>query len=227
MILYIDDGNLEKIKEIMGLYPVDGVTTNPSILFKAGKEPLKLLTQIRQYIGKNKDLYTQVVSRDAEGMLNEARRIVDILGKESTYVKFPSNAQGIKAMQMAKKENIKICATAIYTVQQGLLAAQAGADCLAVYVNRIDNLGGDGVQVAKDLQEIMSSQNLPSIVAGASFKNVKQVIELAKAGIGMAAIGVDVWQSFLKNEVVDAAVEKFISDFEELAGKDATFVTVD
>lgn len=226
MKLFIDDVNIKKIKELWDCYPIDGVTSNPSILKKNGKPPLDILKEIRQFIGPDKVLMTQVISTKAEDMQKEAEVIVKTISKKNTYVKVPTNAQGLKAIRLIKEKDrdILVCATAVYTTAQGLLAAQAGADYVAPYVNRIDNLGGDGLQVAKDIQDILNVYNLPCGISSASFKTTRQVVELAKYGIEAAAIGVDVWESFLKNEVIDAAVNVFNEDFEKLVGKGKTFL---
>lgn len=224
MKLFIDDLNLEKIKELWDLYPVDGVTSNPTILSRTGKNPLEILREVRDFIGPDKILMTQVISTKAEDMLKEAKVITDAVGREHTYVKVPTNPQGVKAVKLMKKEGYLVCATAVYTVGQGLIAAQAGADLVAPYINRIDNLGGDGLQVAKDIQDILNIYKLPTGISSASFKTTRQVVELAKYGIEAAAISLDVWESFLKNEVVDAAVDKFNSDFAVLTGEGKTFL---
>lgn len=226
MKMYIDDVRVDKIKELMDIYPIDGVTSNPTILKKGNRHPLEVLKEIRSLIGEEKDLMTQVVSTTAEGMVKEADVIINALGKKNTYVKIPTNAQGLKAIQMlkAKDPEILVCATAIYTVNQGLLAAQAGADIVAPYVNRIDNLGGDGLQVAKDIHDIIKAYDMNCGVASASFKTTKQVLEMAKYGVKAAAIGVDVWESFLKNQVVDTAIDVFNKDFEDLVGEGKTFL---
>lgn len=226
MKLYIDDVNLDKVKKLWDLYPVDGVTSNPTILKKNGEEPLETLKKIREFIGAEKELMTQVVSTLAEDMVKEAYVITKAIGKRNTYVKVPTNAQGIKAIKLLKNEDpqIQICATGIYTVAQGFLAAQAGADFVAPYINRIDNLGGDGIQVAKDIQDILNVYGLSTGISSASFKTTRQVIELAKYGIAAAAINVDVWESFLENEVVDHAIRVFNNDFESLVGKEKTFL---
>lgn len=226
MKLFIDDVDIQKVKELWDCYPVDGVTSNPSILKKNGQPPLAILREIREFIGPDKILMTQVISTKAEDMAKEAQIIIQAIGKKNTYVKVPTNAQGLKAIKLikAKDKDILICATAVYTVAQGMLAAQAGADYVAPYVNRIDNLGGDGLQVTKDIQDILNAYNLPCGISSASFKTTRQVVELAKYGVEAAAIGVDVWDSFLKNEVVDAAVDVFNNDFEKLVGKGKTFL---
>lgn len=226
MKLYIDDLNFDKIKELWDCYPVDGVTSNPTILKKSGRQPLEVLQEIRAFIGPDKDLMTQVISTDAEGMAKEAQVITKAIGKKNTYVKVPSNPQGLKAIKLIKAQDkdIQICATGVYTVAQGFLAAQAGADYVAPYVNRIDNLGGDGLQVAKDIQDILNAYNLPCGISSASFKTTRQVIELAKYGVAAAAISIEVWESFLDNEVANKAIDVFNKDFESLVGEGKTFL---
>lgn len=224
MKLFIDDLNLDKIKKLWDLYPVDGVTSNPTIISRTGEQPLEILKKVRDFIGPNKILMTQVISTKAENMVKEAKVITDAIGKEHTYVKVPTNPQGVKAIKMLKKEGYLVCATAIYTTAQGLLAAQAGADLVAPYVSRIDNLGGDGLQVTKDIQDILNAYHLPTGISSASFKTTRQVVELAKYGVEAAAISVEVWEAFMKNEVVDAAVQKFNHDFESLVGENKTFL---
>ena len=144
MKLLIDDANLDVIKDIVSLYPIDGVTTNPTILSKAGENPKERLVKIREVIGEDKDLHCQVVAESKEEMKDQARKLVSLLG-ENTYIKIPSNGEGFKAMEELSKEGIKVTATGIYTPLQGFLAAKAGAKYLAPYVNRIDNLGYDGL----------------------------------------------------------------------------------
>lgn len=223
MKLLIDDANVEAIKRISEYYPIDGVTTNPSILTKCGRYPYRVLKEIRSIIGSDAELHVQVISRKAEGMVAEAHKIVEMLGA-GTYVKIPAVPEGIKAMKKLSAEGIKITATAVYTVQQGYLAGKAGADYVAPYVNRIDNLGGDGVQVAERIQDIFVNNDMETEILAASFKNTQQVLELAEYGIGAATAAPDIIEGMLKNQIVTDAVEAFISDFENLCGKRRTML---
>ena len=150
MKLIIDDAHFDLIKKIYEYYPVDGVTTNPSILAKSGRQPFEVLKEIRSFIGEEAELHVQVVAKDADGMVDDAHRIVKELGA-NTYVKVPSIPEGFKAMKALAKENINITATAIYTPMQAYLAAKCGASYAAPYVNRIDNMGFKGIQVAKQI----------------------------------------------------------------------------
>ena len=224
MKFIIDDADIAKIKDIYNTFAVDGVTTNPSILAKSGRQPYEVLTEIREFIGPDAELHVQVIAPDAEGMVRDGHRIVEVLGK-NTYVKVPTTKEGLRAMKLLHGEGIRVTATAIYTRMQAFLAANAGADYAAPYVNRIDNLGGDGVKTAQDIHDIFRKNGLNCQVLAASFKNSQQVQELCEYGIGAATISPDVIEALIKNDSVTMAVEAFVKDFEGLCGKGVTMET--
>lgn len=221
MKLLIDDANLENIKEIYRVFAVDGVTTNPSILAKCGCQPFETLKKIRAFIGPEAQLHAQVIASSAEGMLEDARRIREELG-ENTYVKVPATKEGLAAMKALRAEGARITATAIYTQMQAYLAGKTGAHYAAPYVNRIDNLGANGVKTAKDIHDIFKNNGLQTQVLAASFKNSQQVLELCAYGIGGATISPDVIEGLIKNDSVAAAVGAFTKDFEALCGAGKT-----
>lgn len=223
MKLIIDFANLDQIKEMYAYYPVDGVTTNPSILAKEGKNPYEVLKAIREFIGGTAELHVQVVSLEAEGMVKEAHRIQEELGL-STYVKIPVTREGLKAMKTLTAEGVNITATAIYTQMQAYLAGKAGAHYAAPYVNRIDNLGADGVKVAKEIHDIFKKNGLKTEVLAASFKNSQQVLELAKYGVGASTISPDIIEGLIKLDAVTCAVAAFTKDFEGLCGEGKTML---
>lgn len=218
MKLFIDDAHIEDIKRIYEYYPVDGVTTNPSILYKTGKNPLETLKEIRAFIGPDAELFAQAVAEDAEGMVKDARFITELVGK-NTVVKIPSTPEGFKAIMALKKEGIRTCGTVVYTPMQAYLAAKAGASYVAPYVNRIDNMGYDGVKVVAEIQEILKNNNMDCEVLVASFKNSQQVMEIARMGCGSATASPSVIDAFVRNAAIDGAVNDFVSDFEKLTGR--------
>lgn len=221
MKLLIDDANLDKIKKIYEYYPVDGVTTNPSILAKSGCPPYEVLREIRSVIGPAAELHVQATAMTAEGIIGDARRIVKELG-ETTYVKIPAVPEGFKAMKTLHKEGVHLTATAIYTPMQAYLSAKAGADYTAPYVNRIDNMGYDGIAVAKSIHDIFVNNGFSTKVLAASFKNSQQVLELCKYGIGASTAACDIIENFVNNAAITAAVEVFNKDFASLVGADKT-----
>lgn len=220
MKLLIDDAHIEEIKRIYDLYPIDGVTTNPSILYKTGKDPRETLQEIRSFIGEDALLFAQAVADDAEGMVKDAHCITALTGK-NTIVKIPSVPEGFKAIRMLKKEGILTCGTVVYTPMQALLAAKAGASYVAPYVNRIDNMGYDGVRVSEEIQDIFDNNGMTCEVLAASFKNSQQILELAKYGIPAATAAPSVIDAFVKNPAIDSAVEDFVNDFKKLTGKNS------
>lgn len=226
MKLLIDDANPEKIKNILEFYPCDGVTTNPSILAKSGEKPYAVLKKIRDLIGFDAELHVQVVSEKAEDMVKEAEKIVSILG-ENTYVKVPTVPEGLKAMRLLKEEGYSITATAIYTPMQAYLAAKAGADYVAPYVNRIDNLGADGIETTMKIQNILDGNGFETQVLAASFKNSQQVQALCECGIGASTAATDIIEGLIKNPTVTAAVQAFTDDFQTLCGEGKTMVNCD
>jgi len=221
MKLLIDDADLEAIGRLWQTYPVAGVTTNPSILKKYGRPPFEILRDIRAAIGKKAELHVQAVSREADGVLAEGRRIVKELG-QGTFVKVPAVPEGFKAMKLLAAEGIHVTATAVYTPMQAYLAGMCGAAYAAPYVNRIDNMGYNGVQVAREIHDIFGKNGIPCQVLAASFKNSQQVLELCRYGVGAATIAPDVLEGLTQNPAVTAAVEAFVQDFESLTAPGAT-----
>lgn len=223
MKLLIDDANIAKIKKIYQCYPIDGVTTNPTILSRSGRNPYEVLKEIRAFIGDEADLHAQVLSRTAEDMVKEAHKMLSILGK-NTYIKIPTVPEGLKAMKILSSEGVNITATAIYTPMQAYLAAKSGADYVAPYVNRIDNLGADGIKSTKLIQDILDSNGFKTQILAASFKNSNQVQELCAYGVGASTVAPDVIENLMKNASVACAVEDFIQDFETLCGEGKTML---
>ena len=223
MRFLIDDANIDRIKELYKYYPIDGVTTNPSILAKYGKPPYEALLAIREFIGNKAQLHAQVISTTAEDMVEEGRKIERILGN-NTYIKIPTVPEGLRAMQILRGEGYHVTATAIYTPMQAYLAAKAGAEYAAPYVNRIDNLGGDGVTSTKNMHNIYVRNGMPTKILAAGFKNSQQVQELCEYGIGSLTIASDVIENLIKNANVTTAVNDFVADFESLCGKGKTML---
>ena len=222
MKLLIDDANIAKIKQIYDLFPIDGVTTNPSILAKSGRNPYEVLKEIREFIG-DAELHAQVLSRKAEDMVKEAEKMAEILGK-NTFIKVPSIPEGFKAMKILSAKGFNITATAIYTPMQAYLAAKSGADYAAPYVNRIDNLGANGIETTKMIHDIFTKNGFKTKVLAASFKNSNQVQELCAYGVGASTVAPDVIEGLVKNACVTSAVEDFIKDFEGLCGAGKTML---
>ena len=243
MKILIDNADIQEIKKAYEYFPITGVTCNPTILKRTGRNPYDVLKEIREFIGADGDLHVQVVSAKAEDMVVEAHKIQEVLGK-NTYIKIPVVREGLKAMKLLHAEGANITGTAIYNQMQGYLAGgaevypladalqdaylagMAGAAYVAPYVNRIDNLGYNGVQVAKDIHDMLKHAGLKTEVIAASFKNSQQVLELAKYGLGASTIAPDVIEGLIKVDAAVLAVDAFTRDFEELCGEGNTMLNI-
>lgn len=220
MELILDTANIEDIKDLHTHLCLDGVTTNPSIISKEGKDFENIIKEIDEIVGKDTPIHAQVISKKFEDVMEEALYISKL--RENMYVKIPVTKEGLRAIKELKKQNIKITATAIFTAHQGFLAAKAGADYVAPYVNRIDNISGDGVNVVKDLVNIINSYNLNTKVVAASFKNAQQVLDLMKVGVHSATIPADICRTMMAHPLTDWSVDKFIEDWSNTFGEGTT-----
>ncbi|MBZ9691340.1 fructose-6-phosphate aldolase [Clostridium sp. M14] len=214
MIYMIDTANIEEIKDAMEYYPLSGVTTNPTILSKENKNPISLLKEIRTIVGEETMIHAQVISLSTEGMIKDAEYLKENIGG-NLYIKIPVTKEGIKAIKILKTKGFNITATAIFTAQQGLMASVAGADYIAPYVNRIDNLSGDGVGVVGCLINMIKEYNLATKVLAASFKNVQQVYEISKLGGHSVTVGKDIFDKLIEHPMTDWSVDNFIKDWEK------------
>lgn len=224
MIYMLDTADLSAIKKAVDLYPLAGVTTNPSIIAKENRPLKSILLDIREIIGSQRMLHAQVMGKDAETMLAEAQALKGI--DADIIVKVPVTQQGIKAMKLIHGYGIRITATAILTPQQALMAAMAGAEFLAPYVNRLDNICGDGTVVAAEMAQLIENYGLDAKILAASFKNVQQVHQIALAGVHSATIAPDVFDQLLVHPLTESGVQDFTSDWESVYGEGTNILDV-
>ena len=207
MELIIDLSNIEQIKELNDLLTITGVTTNPTILTKSGREAMDVVKDLCEVLSEDQLLFIQTVQTSFEGIMEEAKMISSIRNK-NMYVKIPVTHEGLRAIKECKKLGIHTLATAIYTADQAFLAAMNGAEYLAPYTNRMCNYG-DGVQDVKDLIEMLRVNHMPAKVIAASFKNTYQVHELIKAGIQAVTVPCDVLYQMIDHPGTKIAVGEF------------------
>jgi len=218
MLYLLDTADLEAIKKAYDFYPMDGVTTNPTIISKEKRNFLDILKDIRKIIGEESMLHIQPVSTNAEKMVEEAEYLNQVIGG-NLYIKIPVIPEGIKAMKILKEKGIKITATAIFTAQQALMAAMAGAEFVAPYVNRIDNISGDGIRVVEEIVHLFDLYNLDAKVLAASFKNLQQVHSVSLTGAQSVTVNPEILDKMLEHPLTDWSVDQFISDWESVYGR--------
>lgn len=209
---YLDSADVAQIARFHACLPIKGITTNPSILANAGIGVNALLSELSPILGEPARFHVQVISQTLPEILAEAQQIAAL--PYNIVVKIPATEIGLAAIKQLHSEGIPLLATAIYTTQQGFLAALAGANYLAPYVNRIDVFGGNGVTVVHELQQLLQQQQLPCCVLPASFKNPRQVLEVLQAGVGAITLPVDLVAQMFAHPAVPLAVEQFTADWQ-------------
>ena len=217
MELYLDTSDVDAVKALARIFPLAGVTTNPSIV-AAGNQTLEvLLPQLQEAMGGQGRLFAQVMATTAEGMVSDARKLRAIIA--DIVVKVPVTAEGLAAIKLLKEEGIPTLGTAVYGAAQGLLAALAGAEYVAPYVNRVDAQGGDGIQTVADLQTLLKMHAPHAKVLAASFKTPRQALDCLLAGCESITLPLDVAQQMISSPAVDAAVAKFGHDWQSAFGR--------
>ena len=218
MMYIIDRADTEKIKRCVEFFPVAGVTTNPTIISKEKADFVQLVKTIRDIIGPEKMFHIQTTADTAEDMIREAQALKELVGG-NFYIKIPISAQGLKAMMQLKKMGINVTATAIFTQQQAMLAAMAGADFVAPYVNRLDNIVSDGVHVVEEIVKMFRAQNVNCKVLAASFKTVEQIHKIAVVGGDAVTINPELFDLLTYHPMTQYAIDDFNVDWESVYGK--------
>lgn len=218
MLLILDTANTEEIKRLNDIFPIAGVTTNPTIISREKREFLPLLREIREIIGEDKMLHVQVLADTAEKIIEEADVLLNEIGRE-TYIKIPVTNEGIKAIKVLKSKGVKTLATAIFTPLQALVAARAGATFVAPYVNRIDNISSNGVKVVSEILKMYKLYNVETKVLAASFKNIQQIHEIALEGVDAITASPDLIERLIYHPMTDWSVEHFVKDWESVYGE--------
>jgi Transaldolase len=226
MEFLLDTIHLDSIKKYAAVIPLAGVTSNPSIVKKEGRiDPFAHLRQVRSLIGDQATLHVQVVADDTDGMIRDAHTVLGKLGK-NTYIKVPVTEAGLRAIKILKGENVSVTATAIYTKFQGYLAIEAGADYIAPYFNRMQNMNIDSDRVVAELANAIKRNNSSTKILAASFKNVGQVNAAIEAGAQAVTISPDILKNALDFPPIQQAVTDFTGNWESVFGKGEKIYTL-
>ena len=217
MLYMLDTANLADIRHCNEYYPLAGVTTNPSIVCAENAEFWALLEGVRGIIGNDKMLHVQVTRKNAEGIIEEAKLLKKRLGG-NFFAKIPIGEEGLKAAMALKKLGIGVTMTAIFTPAQALLAAMAGASFVAPYVNRLDNILGDGTEVVESIVNQLQNYGSDCRVLAASFKNAEQVHRCANAGCHSVTVSADILKTIISHPMTDAAIAGFERDWASVYG---------
>ena len=209
MEFYVDIADLDKIKEIADYYPISGFTTNPKILAKAERPVQEMMEQYMKFASEqNIKVFFQVTGSTAEEMFREAKALHDYFG-EHFVVKIPAIREGYKAVRLCKEAGITVLVTVVHSVLQAVVAARAGADYVAPYINHIDNLGADGVRCVEEILTAFHHGGYSCKVLGASFRNADQIKRLAVVGCQAVTILPEMFDTLISHPSTDNFMHLF------------------
>lgn len=217
MKLLLDTANLDDIRYFNTYYPIEGVTTNPTILAREGGDVIALLKSIREIIGDKKELHLQVTETEYDRIIAEAKALYALLGP-NTFIKIPATDVGLKATYTLSKMGIRITMTAVLSATQAMLAANSGASYVAPYISRLENICDDGVGCAADIVKIFAAGGSKTQVLAASFKTAKEVLDVAVIGCHAATISSDIMKKLLSHTTTTTSIADFETDWKRAFG---------
>ena len=209
MKFFLDTANVEEIKRINDLGLVDGVTTNPSLIAKEGKDFETVIKEIASFV--DGPVSAEVVALDYEGMVTEAREVAK--WADNVVVKIPMTEEGLKAVNTLSKEGIKTNVTLIFSVAQGLLAAKAGATYVSPFIGRIDDMGNDGMQLIEELRIVLDNYGLEAEIIAASIRHIGHFDASAIAGAHIATVPGTLFPKLWSHPLTDKGIEGFMADW--------------
>ena len=212
MKIFIDSADINEIREANSLGVVDGVTTNPSLVAKTGKDFATVISEIVAEV--DGPISAEVISTDRDGMLAEARKLAKI--HKNIVVKIPMTADGLRAVKILTAEEIRTNVTLVFSANQALLAAKAGATYISPFVGRLDDISHYGMEIVSPILDIFGNYGYDTEVIVASVRNPLHVLDAARMGADVATIPLSVINQLLRHPLTDIGIERFLKDWEKV-----------
>ena len=217
MKLYIDTGNIDEIEKALSLKLIDGITTNPSLILKEGKNFKDLLKKIdsllKKYaVSKDFTVSAEVTASDSKGMFSQGKELASL--SKFIIVKVPLNEEGLLAVRLLSAKGIRTNVTLCFSVNQALLAAKAGAFIVSPFVGRLNDIGQGGMQLLEDIKKVYTYYGFKTQILGASIRDTKQVSDASLLGIDIVTVPSKVLFSLMSHELTTKGIEKFNQDWE-------------
>ena len=212
MQLFIDSASVEEIRKAADSMLVDGVTTNPSLILKAGREYNQVLKEICSII--KGPVSAETVSLDADGMVREGIAFSKLA--KNIVVKVPMTVEGMKACQRLTKKDIKVNVTLVFSANQALLAAKSGAFMVSPFVGRLDDINEVGMNVVREIKQVYDNYKFTTQILVASVRNTNHVLDAAKIGADISTMPYSVFEQLFRHSLTDAGIKKFLEDWEKV-----------
>lgn len=217
MKFFIDTANVDEIRKANDMGVICGVTTNPSLIAKEGKDYVETLKEIASIVDGPISGEVKATTTDAEGMIKEGREIAAI--HPNMVVKIPMTVEGLKAVKVLHAEGIKTNVTLIFSAAQALLAARAGATYVSPFLGRLDDISMPGINLINEITEIFMMHDIETEIIAASIRNPIHVIDCAKAGADIATVPYKVLEQMTKHPLTDQGIAKFQADYKAVFGE--------
>ncbi len=212
MKIFIDTANIDEIKQAHSLGVLDGVTTNPTLLSREKKDPVKQIDEICKIV--KGPVSAEVIALDAEGIIDQAKELATIA--ENIVIKVPVTEEGLKATKKLSQKGIKTNLTLCFSPLQALLVAKAGASYVSPFIGRLDDISTEGMQLVSDIQTIYENYNIDTEIIVASVRHPVHILEAARIGADIATIPFKVIQKLLKHPLTDIGIQRFLDDWQNL-----------
>ena len=212
MKIFLDTANVQHIKQAADIGILDGVTTNPTLIMKEGRNYVKTLKEITKIV--DGPISAETVSLDAEGMVKEGKKFAKI--HKNIVIKVPMTPEGMKACRIMTKSGIKINTTLIFSANQALLAAKAGTYLTSPFLGRLDDIGEKGTELIKEIRQIYDNYGFKSQILAASIRSPEHVKEVALFGADIATIPFKVYEQLFKHKLTDKGIKQFLDDWDKL-----------
>ena len=212
MKIFIDTANVEEIKKANDMGVICGVTTNPSLIAKEGRDFVEVVKEITSIV--DGPISAEVISLDSEGMVKEALELVEKIDCKNLVIKIPMTVEGLCAVKQLSAKGIKTNVTLIFSAAQALLAAKAGATYVSPFVGRLDDVGATGMDLISQIAKIFDIHGIKAEIIAASIRNPIHVTDAALAGSHIATVPYKVIMQMTKHPLTDAGIEKFLKDWE-------------
>lgn len=208
MKFFIDTANVDEIKKASEWGVIAGVTTNPSLIAKEGRQLIDVIQEITDIV--NGPISAEVIGLKAEEMVREGEEYAKL--SENIVIKIPMTLEGLKAVKILSQKGIKTNVTLVFSANQALMAARAGATYVSPFVGRLDDIGHDGMILIRDIRQIFSNYGIQTEIIAASVRHPIHVTEAAKAGSDIATIPYKILEQMAKHPLTDLGIEKFIAE---------------
>ena len=215
MKLFIDTANVAHIREANELGVICGVTTNPSLIAKEGRDFKEVVSEITTIV--DGPISAEVISMNADGMVDEARDLAKI--HKNIVIKIPMCAEGLKAVKRLHAEGIRTNVTLIFSAAQALLAARAGASYVSPFIGRVDDIASDGMVLIEDIVQIFDNYGIETEIIAASVRGPMHVVNAAKAGAHIATVPYNVLMPCISHPLTASGIERFLKDWETVPKK--------